>query len=238
MNAKQFKFRYFDMVIRDIMGAIEGGALMGAATLSMLAIDYLAYHNYLVREQQKGHLPDPSKASQNSDDFKSLIGEYFTRLSYNKTANDLADCIWATRCSLVHVYGTAKAAHKANNLRFSFSHQHYRDTHLEVCKVEGNPSKTRIKYHLPTWIAEVIILADLYLDGLEPDSKAFERWNEEFMAIFYSDSTTTIPVRDHLGYKSIHPFLSILDVHEKPAPPILVGILSELIFTRLNPVAG
>ena len=232
MNTKEFKFQFFSLVIGDILRALDGRSLIGAATLSMLALDYLAYHYYLNVKEKKGGVPENKQASQSSSDFIGLLEDYLPTIRGKDSGPKLAEYIWATRCSLVHVYGISQSAYKNDNLRFSFSHHQYQESHLEITTTLTE-DKTYIKYHLPIFISEIIILCDYYFDNLNQENESFKKWSSEFIKIY--DLKGQLLLGNHNQFMSIHSLLAPFDVSEKVSPPIMVDILSKMIYARLNP---
>lgn len=79
----------FSTAIADIYRAIRGGCLMGAFTLSMCAIDAMAY------------LRDALPSSNPGPNFKTWVADWMVPL--NKDCRPAVT--WALRCGLVHTYG-------------------------------------------------------------------------------------------------------------------------------------
>jgi len=84
---------FFSTAIADTCRAIRGGSYMGAFTLSMCAIDAMAYLRNAL----------PSKGSRAN--FMTSVQDWIVPL--NKACRP--DVIWALRCGLVHTYGYANA---------------------------------------------------------------------------------------------------------------------------------
>ncbi len=89
------KFDFFDTAVADVLRTIDGRSLMGAFILSFCCIDYM------------GMAIDPGKDKNTSREFKAFVTDYMGEVQAKY--KDLAGHIWATRNSLIHVYGTSKA---------------------------------------------------------------------------------------------------------------------------------
>ena len=137
------KYRFFDMAIADIIRAIRGRSLMGAFTLSMCAVDAMAYlHNAL-----------PSNGS--GDYFKRWVQDWMVAL--NQSCRP--DVLYALRCGLVHTYGYSNAMRRCGLRGFWYVHD----------KPTAHWVETEPGYHtlnLESHVAEVTVAAFNFFDDL------------------------------------------------------------------------
>lgn len=91
MQLPILKKRFFATSVADVLRAIDGCSLIGAMTLSVCNIDYLAYLRPV--------------AKTNDENYKRFVDDFLTsnHPKYNPK------WIYAFRCALVHTYGNAKA---------------------------------------------------------------------------------------------------------------------------------
>lgn len=137
------KYRFFDMAIADISRAIRGRSLMGAFTLSMCAIDAMAY----IRK------PLPKKGPR--ENFKKWVNDWMVPLN----GNCRPDVLYALRCGLVHTYGYAEAMRKCGLHAFNYVHNHPQD-HWD------QPVAGSYVLNLETHVAEVTVAAFKFFDDL------------------------------------------------------------------------
>jgi len=137
------KYRFFDMAIGDIMRAIRGRSLMGAFTLSMCAIDAMAY----IRT------PLPKKRSR--ENFKKWVEDWMVPLN----GNCPPDVLYALRCGLVHTYGYAEAMRNCGLHAFTYVHDQPQD-HW------NQPVANSYVVNLESHVAEVTVAAFKFFDDL------------------------------------------------------------------------
>lgn len=137
------KHCFFDMAVADIVRAIRGRSLMGAFTLSMCAIDAMAY-------------------------LRNALPNRGTRLNFIKWAEDWivpvnedcrADVLYALRCGLVHTSGYAGAM-QACGL------QGFRYVNNKPSEHWTQPQPNTYVVNLDTHVAEVIVAAFAFFDEL------------------------------------------------------------------------
>jgi len=137
------KYRFFDMAIADIIRAIRGRSLMGAFTLSMCAIDAMAY----IRK------PLPKKGP--GENFKKWVEDWIVPLN----GNCRPDVLYALRCGLVHTYGYAKAMRKCGLHAFTYVHNQPQD-HWD------QPAANSCVLNLESHVAEVTVAAFNFFDDV------------------------------------------------------------------------
>lgn len=97
---------FFHMAIADFFRAIRGGCHMGAFTLSVCAIDAMAY--------LRNALPDDGTRAN----FKHWVRRWLVPL--NKECNP--DVLYAVRCGLVHTYGLSDAMRECGMTGIRYAH--------------------------------------------------------------------------------------------------------------------
>jgi hypothetical protein len=137
------KYRFFDMAVADIIRAIRGKSLMGAFTLSMCAIDAMAYLRNAL----------PSKRS--AENFRKWVEDWMVPLN----GNCRPDVLYALRCGLVHTYGYAEAMQRCGLLGYEYVQNQPQD-HW------GQPAANRYVLNLETHVAEVTVAAFKFFDDL------------------------------------------------------------------------
>jgi len=142
-DLKEVKLRFFDMAIGDILRAIRGQSLMGAFTLSMCAIDAMAYLRHAV------------PGNRNRENFERWVADWMVPLN----GRCLPSILYALRCGLVHTYGYANAMQKCSLVGFRYVHnkpsQHW-----------AEPSPGYYVLNLDSHVAEVCIAASRFFDDV------------------------------------------------------------------------
>ena len=134
---------FFDMAIADILRAIRGRSLMGAFTLSMCAIDIMAY------------LRDVLPGEGTKQNFVKWVDDYMVPLN----AACRSDVLYALRCGLVHTYGFADAMEKCGLDAFAFVHSQPRHHWTQ-------PTPNGYVVNLEDHVAEVTVAAFRFFDDL------------------------------------------------------------------------
>jgi len=142
-DVSSVKYRFFDMAIADIIRAIRGRSLLGAFTLSMCAIDAMAY----IRK------PLPKKES--GENFKKWVEGWMVPLN----GNCRPDVLYALRCGLVHTYGYGDAMRKCGVHAFNYVHNRPQD-HWD--QRVANSYVLNLESH----VAEVTVAAFTFFDDL------------------------------------------------------------------------
>jgi hypothetical protein len=91
MQLPILKKRFFATAIADVLRAIDGCSLVGAMTLSVCNIDYLAYLRPV--------------STKNEENYKKFVKDFLTI----KQPKYKPSWLYAFRCALVHTYGHANA---------------------------------------------------------------------------------------------------------------------------------
>lgn len=97
---------FFHMAIADFFRAIRGRSHMGAFTLSLCAIDAMAY--------LRDALPDEGSG----ENFREWVRSWILPLN----ADCVPDVLWALRCGLVHTYGFSDAMRKCGIQAVRYAH--------------------------------------------------------------------------------------------------------------------
>ena len=97
---------FFHMAIADFFRAIRGGCHMGAFTLSVCAIDAMAY------------LRNPLPGAGTATNFKQWVQHWLVPL--NKECKP--EVLYAVRCGLVHTYGLSDAMRKCGMTGVRYAH--------------------------------------------------------------------------------------------------------------------
>lgn len=137
------KYRFFDMAIADIIRAIRGESLMGAFTLSMCAIDAMAY------------LRDALPSQGSGENFTHWAEEWMVPLN----GSCRPDVLWALRCGLVHTYGYSRAMEKCGIKGYWYVHDK-RTEHWT------RPQPNTYVLNLDSHVAELAVAAFGFFDCL------------------------------------------------------------------------
>ncbi len=142
-DVSSVKYRFFDMAIADIIRAIRGRSLMGAFTLSMCAIDAMAY------------IRNPLPKERSRENFKKWVEDWIVPLN----GNCRPDVLYALRCGLVHTYGYADAMRKCGVQGFTYVHNQPQDHWHQ-------PVPNSYLLNLESHVAEVTVGAFKFFDDL------------------------------------------------------------------------
>ncbi|MDY3557521.1 hypothetical protein R5W23_000047 [Gemmata sp. JC673] len=160
------KKRFFDTAVGDMLRALDGGALIGATTLGLCALDHLGY-------LRTGN-GDPA-------DFKLTVENYLTKLNPKYEA----EWLWATRNGLAHVHGAGKLVQQQKTRGALFVH--FRPEH-HLAEVEC----ARV-LNVESFIADVIIVAwSVFNDFRTQSSKPIEVFRH-ILIVGQSDATADKP---------------------------------------------
>lgn len=212
------KNRFFDLAVGDILRAIRGGSLMGAFTLSVCAIDAMAYLGCAL----------PRK--RNRQNFVKWVDTWMVPLN----PRCLPDVLYALRCGLVHTYGYAEAMGSCGVERFQCVHnrptEHWRQASSGACVL-----------NLDSHVAEVIVAAFTFFDHLSSMCRedkllaaAVERRVEKLMSLEIYRQIALDPGRrwaivrslpDDRRYGEMDPTLAPLDEN---GPPQVADIEREI----------
>lgn len=97
---------FFHMAVTDFFRAIRGGCYMGAFTLSVCAIDAMAY--------LRNALPKKGTGAN----FRHWVDRWIVPLN----SECVPDVLWAVRCGLVHNYGYSDAMNACGVLGVRYAH--------------------------------------------------------------------------------------------------------------------
>lgn len=98
MDINILRKRFFDTAVADVLRAMDGSSLVGAVTLALCVIDYLAYLS------NKG--------------YNDSVRTYLT----SRVPGYKPSWMYGLRCGLVHVYGQGKAMKDAKLNGFLLNH--------------------------------------------------------------------------------------------------------------------
>ncbi|MGA3038872.1 MAG: hypothetical protein ABSE64_15515 [Vulcanimicrobiaceae bacterium] len=143
---------FFDLAVGDVLRAIRGRSLMGANTLSLCVLDYLAY----LASAKPGGI---------EENYKAVVDGFLKQID---ARYDSAK-IWALRCSLVHTYAEAKAMKKAGLDGFYFMHL--------TPEFQFSGPSNELRLNSDTFVADVVWSAHLVFNAYHGATKFEERGN-------------------------------------------------------------
>ena len=197
------KNSFFNMAIADIIRAIRGRSLMGAFTLSMCAIDAMAY------------LRCPLPKRRSADNFRRWVRDWMVPLN----SRCLPDVLYALRCGLVHTYGYATAMQKCGVHGFDYVHD-------QPQRHWDQPITGYYALNLESHVSEVTLGAFRFFDDLallcSQDStldQEVERRARSLLVIHWYEAESQGPGRllvrhrteEKSSYSSMEPALAPLD---------------------------
>lgn len=204
------KHDFFNTAVADILRAIDGGALMGAAVLSFCCAAYM------------GVAFNPNKKKTTDSDFKKFVEKFLGEVNpkYKKLKNEL----WAIRNSLVHEYGKSYSTEQMR-IGFSFSiDSNDSEKHLTV---EGDNYKI-LYIDVANLVGELIGAIELFFRKNKGNDIILEEWHKRLLHIngAYGQFERLIVVtRGKPTHGESHRLLKILD---KDPPPEMVTIVKEI----------
>ena len=142
-DLKEVKLRFFGMAIADILRSMRGRSLMGAFTLTMCAIDALAY--------LRGALP----SKRNRENFENWVTDWMVPLN----SRCRPDVLYALRCGLVHTYGYAEAMQRCGLVGFEYVHD-------RPAEHWDQPMRGYWRLNLDSLVAELCVAAFRFFDGV------------------------------------------------------------------------
>jgi len=190
-DLREVKLRFFGMAIGDILRAIRGGSLMGAFTLSVCAIDAMAY--------VRGALP----SSRNRANFENWVVDWMVPLN----SRCRPDVLYALRCGLVHTYGYARAMKKCGLVGFEYVHD-------RPAEHWDEPIRGYWRLNLDSHAAEVCIAAFRFFDGVTRQAQK----DEAFAVALQARAQKLITVQIY-EVVPLHPGRRQAIVRSQPAPP-------------------
>jgi hypothetical protein len=166
MKATILRKRFFDTAVADVLRALDGRSLIGAASQALCLIDYLTY----LRTGAIGNI---------GENYEASIEEIFTKKIDSRYRSKW---IYALRCALVHTYARANAMKKAGLDCYLFKH-------LEpTFHLSGNDTTLRV--NVDTFVADTIWACWLFFE--EP-ALAIEQRGDELLVVQISDSEAQKP---------------------------------------------
>jgi hypothetical protein len=150
------KFDFFDTAVSDILRALDGGSLMGSYILGFCCIDYM------------GMAIDPGKDINSSRDFKAFVTKYMGEVDPLYRA--LTDHLWASRNSVIHVYGLSKSTKDLQiGTKFCPYHSGY---HLRIIS-DPNP---QLWLDLPDFVGDIVASVELFFRKNVGNDELLRSW--------------------------------------------------------------
>lgn len=181
MEVSILRKRFFDTAVADILRAIDGRSLVGAVTLALCVIDYLAYLRPVCRKT--------------GDNYKAFLEDFLVRFEprYNK------EWIYALRCALVHTYAQADAMERSEPRLDGYLLRHLDPTfHL-------SGSDNILRLNVESFVTDIVWLAWRFFNSLPDNPQEVEENGDELLVVGISDSQADKP------YKNMHRALRELD---------------------------
>ncbi|TGL17713.1 hypothetical protein EHQ46_16120 [Leptospira yanagawae] len=218
-TSKLAKHDFFDTAVADILRALDGGSLLGAAILSMCCIDYM------------GLAMNPSKKNTSSD-FKKFVKNHMSQANIIYSNDAIAEAIYAVRNSLIHTYGTSDATEKMN-LDFVIN-QDKIETHL---KLDWRNNRFIFYLYLPHFIAEVVAGVESFFRESFSNQDPIHEWYNKIMVVLgkagyaYRLEVSTNPGNIHARS---HRLLAVLDEQNTQSIESIRNMISQMIKKLLN----
>jgi hypothetical protein len=184
MNVPLLKKRFFDTAVADSLRAVDGRALMGSCILALCVLDYLSA------------LRDKKPTEGNRVNYTAFVDDELAKVNSAYRGGD----IYWLRCALVHTYATADASKHTTIRKYAVVHR-VPGAHLNP---KGPPDVLQI--NVDTFVADVIIAADAWLDSVVGDPGVEKRADD--LLIVQAVSNLTMVARP---YASFHRALVALD---------------------------
>lgn len=195
------KYRFYSTAVADILKAIQGGSYGGAFVLTFCCIDYMGLALHPDRENTR-------------EDFKEFINSYLTKV--NPDYKNLAESLYAIRCSLVHSYGESNASKKTKiTPQFRYDIALLSNSHLNILFQESSNNKLEI--YLSDFVSEVIASVELFFREQMSNTNDLRIWGDK---LFYpqgqkqAERAISIKKGESINHSLIHPFLLTFDIEK------------------------